>query len=167
MSTDLKYPTRVGPAELPSEAVIFGGSPAMREIRKRIDSVLSSDIPVLIQGETGTGKEIIARYLHAHSTRREAPFVKLNCAAMPANLLESELFGSEKGFHGRMSDDRPGLIELADGGTLFLNEIGELSSDLQGKLLRLLQRRIVYQKRWRRNAYGARSRCVLNQQSLA
>jgi len=109
----------------------------MREIHSRIDSVLSVDLPVLIQGESGTGKELIARFLHARSSRRDAPFVKLNCSAIPANLLESELFGSLKG----ASEDRPGLIEIADGGTLFLNEIGDMNLDLQGKLLRLLRDR--------------------------
>jgi two-component system response regulator AtoC len=137
MSTSLDRSFRVDQAELPGQTVIFGGTPTMREIRSRIDSVLSVDLPVLIQGESGTGKELIARFLHARSSRRDAPFVKLNCSAIPANLLESELFGSFKG----TSEDRPGLIEIADGGTLFLNEIGEMSLDLQGKLLRLLRDR--------------------------
>jgi len=109
----------------------------MREIRSRIDSVLSVDLPVLIQGESGTGKELIARFLHARSSRQDAPFVKLNCSAIPADLLENELFGSFLG----SSEDRPGLIEIADGGTLFLNEIGDMSLDLQGKLLHLLRDR--------------------------
>ena len=113
----------------------------MREIRNRIDSVLSVDLPVLIQGESGTGKELIARFLHARSSRRDAPFVKLNCSAIPANLLESELFGSEKGSFKGTSEDRPGLIQIAEGGTLFLNEIGDMNLDLQGKLLRLLRDR--------------------------
>jgi transcriptional regulator with PAS, ATPase and Fis domain len=139
MSTDLKQGFRIDPAELPDEAVIFGSTLAMREIRGKIDSVLSSDLPLLIQGESGTGKEVIARYLHTRSSRRDAPFVKLNCAAIPANLLERELFGSEKGSFAGASEDRPGLVEIADGGTLFLNEIGELSLKLQGKLLRFLR----------------------------
>lgn len=137
MYTSLDRSFRVDPAELPGPTVIFGGTPAMREIRSRIDSVLSVDLPVLIQGESGTGKELIARFLHARSSRREAPFVKLNCSAITANLLENELFGSLKG----ASEDRPGLIEIAGGGTLFLNEIGDMSLDLQGKLLRLLRDR--------------------------
>jgi two-component system response regulator AtoC len=141
MSTSLDRSFRVDPAELPGQAVIFGSTPAMREIRSRIDSVLSVDLPVLIQGESGTGKELIARFLHARSSRRDAPFVKLNCSAIPANLLESELFGSEKGSFKGVSEDRPGLIEIADGGTLFLNEIGDMSLDLQGKLHRLLRDR--------------------------
>ncbi|MGB8030199.1 MAG: sigma 54-interacting transcriptional regulator [Terracidiphilus sp.] len=130
---------RIDPAELPGEAVIFGSAPSMREIRSKIDSILSSDLPVLIQGESGTGKEVIARFLHTRSNRREAPFVKLNCAAIPTSLLESELFGCEKGCSAGVSEDRPGLVEIADGGTLFLNEIGDSSLELQGKLLRLLR----------------------------
>jgi two-component system, NtrC family, response regulator AtoC len=139
MSTSLDRSFRVDPAELPGQTVIFGGTPTMREIRSRIDSVLSVDLPVLIQGESGTGKELIARFLHARSSRRDAPFVKLNCSAIPANLLESELFGSEKGSFKGASEDRPGLIEIAEGGTLFLNEIGDMNLDLQDKLLRLLR----------------------------
>jgi two-component system, NtrC family, response regulator AtoC len=139
MLTELKQSFRIDPAELPGEAVIFGGTPGMREIRSKIDSILSSDLPVLIQGESGTGKEVVARFLHTRSSRREAPFVKLNCAATPANLLESELFGFEKGSFVGASENRPGLVEIADGGTLFLNEIGDISLELQGKLLRLLR----------------------------
>jgi two-component system response regulator AtoC len=139
MSTDLKQSFQIDPADLPGEAVIFGCTAAMREIRNRIDCVLTSDFPVLIQGESGTGKEVIARFLHTRSNRRDAPFVKLNCAAIPANLLESELFGYEKGSFTGAAEARTGLVEIADGGTLFLDEIGELSWELQGKVLRLLQ----------------------------
>jgi len=127
MPTDLNQSFRIDPAELPSEAVIFGGTPAMRELRDKINSVLLSDLPVLIQGESGTGKEVVARFLHTRSSRREAPFIKLNCAAMSANLLERELFGFEKGTLAEAGEDRPGLVEIADGGTLFLNDIGEMS----------------------------------------
>ena len=141
MSTDLNQSFLIDPADLPAEAIIFGSTPAMREIRSKIDCVLSSDLPVLIQGESGTGKEVIARFLHTRSNRRDAPFVKLNCAAIPANLLESELFGAEKGAYTGAREDRPGLVEVADNGTLFLDEIGDMSWDLQGKLLRLLQDR--------------------------
>ena len=139
MSADLSQSFRIDPADLPGEAVIFGSTPAMREIRSKIDCVLSSDLPVLIQGESGTGKEVVARFLHTRSNRRDAPFVKLNCAAIPASLLESELFGFEKGSFTGANGDRPGLVEIADAGTLFLNEIGEMSWELQGKLLGLLQ----------------------------
>ena len=139
MPTDLSQSFRVDSAELPDEAVIFGSTLTMRELRAKIDSALSSDLPVLIQGESGTGKEVIARFLHVRSSRREAPFVKLNCAAIPANLFERELFGCEKGSFAGASEDRPGLVEIADGGTLFLNEIGEMSLELQDKLLCLLR----------------------------
>jgi two-component system, NtrC family, response regulator AtoC len=130
---------RIDPADLPDESVIFGRSVVMSEIRNRIERVLGSDLPVLIQGESGTGKEVIARFLHSRSDRREAPFVKLNCAAVPAGLLESELFGYQKGSFTGANEDRPGLIEIASGGALFLDEIGELHHDLQAKLLHLLQ----------------------------
>jgi two-component system, NtrC family, response regulator AtoC len=139
MTADLSQNFRIDPAELPDESVIFGQTAAMREIKNRIDRVLSSDLPVLVQGESGTGKELIARFLHFRSNRRRAPFVKLNCAAVPASLLESELFGYQKGSFTGAREDRPGLIEIADGGTLFLDEIDELHRDLQGKLLSLLQ----------------------------
>jgi len=139
MYTSLDRAFRIDPAELPGETVIFGSTPAMREVRNKVDCVLSSGLPVLIQGESGTGKEVIARFLHMRSRGHDAPFVKLNCAAIPANLLESELFGFERGSFKGASEDRPGLVEIADGGTLFLNEIGEMNLDLQGKLLRLLQ----------------------------
>jgi two-component system, NtrC family, response regulator AtoC len=139
MPSNLDETFRIDPADLPGEAVIFGCTPAMREIWSKINHVLSSDLPVLIQGESGTGKEVIARYLHTRSSRREAPFVKLNCAAIPANLLQSELFGCDKGSYAGTSNDRPGLVEIADGGTLFLDEIGDMSWGLQGKLIRLLQ----------------------------
>jgi len=139
MSADLKQSYRIDPAELPGEAVIFGSTAAMREIRNTIDCVLSSDLPVLIQGESGTGKEVIARFLHSRSNRRDAPFVRLNCAAIPASLLESELLGRENGTFPSANDGRQGLVEVADGGTLFLDEIGDLPWGLQGSLLQLLQ----------------------------
>ncbi len=139
MPTDLSPSFRIDPSELPEDTVIFGGTPAMREIRSKIDCILSSDLPVLIQGESGTGKEVVARFLHTRSNRCDAPFVKLNCAAIPANLLESELFGYEKGSFTGAMEARTGLVEIADDGTLFLDEIGDMSWELQGKILRLLQ----------------------------
>jgi two-component system, NtrC family, response regulator AtoC len=139
MPEDLTHSFRMDSAELPDESVIFGRTSAMGEIRNRIHRVLGSHHPVLIQGESGTGKEVIARFLHSRSDRREAPFVKLNCAAVPASLLESELFGYQKGSFTGAKEDRPGLIEIAAGGTLFLDEIGELHRDLQAKLLHLLE----------------------------
>jgi two-component system, NtrC family, response regulator AtoC len=139
MSTPLNQSYRVDQADLPGEPVIFGSTPAMREIRSKIDCVLSSDLPVLIRGESGTGKEIIARFLHSRSNRHNGPFVKLSCAAIPASLLESELFGCERGPRNGVGEDRLGLIEIADGGTLFLDGIADMNWELQGKLLRVLQ----------------------------
>jgi two-component system response regulator AtoC len=139
MAEQLTHSFRIDPADLPDESVIFGRTVVMGEIRNRIHRVLGTDLPVLIQGETGTGKEVVARFLHSGSDRREAPFVKLNCAAVPASLLESELFGYQKGSFTGAKEDRPGLIEIAEGGTLFLDEIAELHRDLQAKLLHLLQ----------------------------
>ena len=167
MPTDLNQRFRVDPAELPDEAVIFGSTPAMRELRGKIDSVLSSDLPVLIQGESGTGKEVIARFLHTRSSRREAPFVKLNCAAIPANLLERELFGFEKSSFAGAREDRPGLVEIADGGTLFLNEIGEMSLEQQDKLLCLLRDGTYTRLGSQREANGARASCLRHQRPLA
>jgi len=139
MAADFNQSFRIDPADLPDEPVIFGSTLAMGEVRERIRCVLSSDLPILIQGESGTGKEVIARYIHTRSSRSKAPFVKLNCAAVPPSLLESELFGYQKGAFTGAKEDRAGLVEIADGGTLFLDEIGELHRDLQGKLLHLLQ----------------------------
>ena len=136
---DLTQDFRIDPADLPDESVIFGCTVGMSQIRERILRALSSDLPLLIQGESGTGKEVIARYVHSRSDRCKAPFVRLNCAAIPPGLLESELFGYQKGAFTGAKADRPGLVEIADGGTLFLDEIGELHRDLQGKLLHLLQ----------------------------
>ncbi len=141
MAIDTIQSFRIDPQDLPSEAVIFGCTSAMHDIRSKIDCVLSSELPVLIQGESGTGKEVVARFLHTRSDRHDAPFVKLNCAAIPANLLDGELFGYEKGASGGASEARAGLVEIADGGTLFLDEIGDMSRELQTKLLGLLERR--------------------------
>jgi two-component system, NtrC family, response regulator AtoC len=139
MTPDLAQNFNIDAADLPDESVIFGSTAAMSEIRERIHCILSSDLPVLIQGDSGTGKEVIARYIHTRSSRSRAPFVKLNCASVPPGLLESELFGYQKGAFTGAREDRPGLVEIANGGTLFLDEIGELHRDLQGKLLHLLQ----------------------------
>jgi formate hydrogenlyase transcriptional activator len=118
---------------------IVGDSPALRRVLDQVVTVAPSDATVLILGETGTGKELIARALHRLSGRRDGPFIKVNCAAIPTGLLESELFGHEKGaFTGAISQ-KIGRMELAHGGTLFLDEIGEISLELQPKLLRVLQ----------------------------
>jgi DNA-binding NtrC family response regulator len=118
---------------------LLGVSPAMQEVYRLIEMAAASTAPVLILGETGTGKELVARTIHQLSPRARGPFVPVNCSAIPETLLESELFGHEKGaFTGAMAR-RPGYFELADGGTIFLDEIAEMSSNLQAKYLRVLQ----------------------------
>ena len=120
---------------------MVGNSPPMRAIRNLMHQVAETDASVLILGQSGTGKEVVARSLHYHSARRHGPFVPVNCGAIPADLLESELFGHEKGaFTGAISA-RAGRFELAEGGTLFLDEIGDMSLTMQVKLLRVLQER--------------------------
>jgi two-component system response regulator AtoC len=114
-------------------------SPAMRRTREVIDQISDTDVTVLIQGESGSGKEIVARAVHRYSTRSDGPFVKVNCAALPPDLLESELFGYEKGAFTGAVGRKPGKFEVADSGTMFLDEIGEMSPPLQAKLLQVLQ----------------------------
>jgi formate hydrogenlyase transcriptional activator len=118
---------------------IVGSSPALRTVLDEVRIVAPTGSTVLIGGETGTGKELIAHAIHMHSERRHRPFVKVNCAAIPAELLESELFGHEKGSFTGAVAQRIGRFEAADGGTLFLDEIGEMPLQLQTKLLRVLQ----------------------------
>ena len=118
---------------------LIGDSPAMRAVKKLIRQIAATDVNVLIQGESGTGKEIVADALHLLSERRNKPLLKISCAAIPETLLESELFGYERGaFTGALAS-KPGKFELADGGTLLLDEIAEMSPQLQAKLLRVLQ----------------------------
>lgn len=133
-------------AKIPQEETdwgIIGQSPAMRSVRGSIRKAADSAVSVLITGETGTGKELVASAIHAVSPRREQPFVKINCAAMPAELLESELFGYRKGAFSGASRDHAGILRSADKGTLLLDEIGDMPLDLQAKLLRFLQEREV------------------------
>lgn len=130
----------LGQSSLSMDALI-GDSPAMREVYKNIGRVTNSKITVLIQGESGTGKELVARAIHYNSERRNGPFVKINCAAIPENLIESELFGHEKGAFTGANFKKPGKFELAHNGTIFLDEVGELSLPTQAKLLRVLQER--------------------------
>ncbi len=118
---------------------MVGASGPMQEIFNRVRKVSSADVPVLVTGESGTGKELIARAIHAGSLRQNGPFIPINCGAIPENLLESELFGHEKGAFTGAHIQRSGKIELASGGTLFLDEIAELPLQLQVKLLRFLQ----------------------------
>jgi len=123
---------------------ILGESPALLAALDRAARVIPrATVTVLVTGETGTGKELLARAIHYNGPRREAPFVDVNCAAIPENLLESELFGHEKGAFTGASGAKPGLMELAHGGTLFLDEIGHLALPLQGKILRALEERML------------------------
>jgi DNA-binding NtrC family response regulator len=124
--------------------MLFAESPALREICRMVERVADSPATVLITGESGTGKEIVARTLHARSGRRSGPFVKINCAAIPEGLFESELFGYEKGAFTGAAARKPGRFELAHEGTLFLDEIGEMPLSTQPKLLRALQEGVFY-----------------------
>lgn len=123
---------------------IVGAHPLMKEIYSKIDQVASRDTTVLITGESGTGKELIAKEIHKRSSRKSGPFVAINCAAIPESLIESELFGHEKGSFTHAVDKRVGYFELANKGTLFLDEIGELSLNVQVKILRFLQEHEFY-----------------------
>src|SRR5438309_4232929 len=125
--------------EIPPDQVVFGRTETMRALRERLDKVASANVPVLIQGESGTGKDIIARMIHGLSPWKSGPFVKINCPAIPGTLLESELFGYEKGAFTGAYGSKPGRVEQAHRGTLFLDEISELDLALQSKLLQLLQ----------------------------
>jgi formate hydrogenlyase transcriptional activator len=120
---------------------VIGNSPALQAVLKQVERVAPTDSTVLIQGETGTGKELIAQVIHNTGSRRGGPLVKLNCAAIPLNLLESELFGHERGAFTGAITRKIGRFELADKGTLFLDEVGDIPLALQPKLLRLLQER--------------------------
>jgi len=128
---------------MPAPAVItkafFGSNPRMKEIQSRLAQIARADAPVLIQGETGSGKEILARELHAQSLRAGKPLRKLNCAALPPELVESELFGYERGAFTGAFQRKAGLFETADGGTILLDEIGDMELRLQAKLLQVLQ----------------------------
>lgn len=121
----------------------IGSAAAMQEIRELVDTVAQSRSTVLITGESGTGKELIARSIHFLSNRRNGPFIKVNCAALPEGLIESELFGHEKGAFTGAVKDKAGKFELASGGTLLLDEIGEMATGVQAKLLRVLQEREI------------------------
>jgi two-component system response regulator AtoC len=125
--------------EMPPEAIVFGRSEAMQAVRDRLLKLAGANVPVLIQGESGTGKDIVARMIHANSPWRTGPWVKVNCPAIPGTLLESELFGYEKGAFTGAYGMKPGRVEMAHRGTLFLDEISELDMGLQSKLLQLLQ----------------------------
>ena len=125
--------------EVPPDQIIFGHSEAMQAVRSRLGKVAAANVPVLITGESGTGKDIIARLIHGLSPWKTGPYVKVNCPAIPGTLLESELFGYERGAFTGAVGSKPGRVELAHRGTLFLDEISELDPSLQSKLLQLLQ----------------------------
>jgi two-component system response regulator HydG len=125
--------------ELPGRFGMISTAPSMQRVFDLIERVAPSDVPVLILGETGTGKELVAHALHARSRRSKKAFLAENCAAVPAGLLESELFGHKKGSFTHAIADRPGHFAVADGGTLFLDEIGDMPLEMQSKLLRVLE----------------------------
>ena len=125
--------------EVPPDNIIFGHSEVMQAVRSRLGKVAAANVPVLITGESGTGKDIIARLIHGLSPWKLGPYVKVNCPAIPGTLLESELFGYERGAFTGAVGSKPGRVELAHRGTLFLDEISELDPSLQSKLLQLLQ----------------------------
>jgi len=124
---------------LPPEEIIFGRTGSMISIRQKVQKVLGTDVPILIQGENGTGKGLLAQYIHSRSAMCSGAFVKVNCAAIPGALLESELFGYEKGSFTDAHTSKPGYVEMANRGTLFLDEIADLDLKLQAKVLQLLQ----------------------------
>jgi sigma-54 dependent transcriptional regulator, flagellar regulatory protein len=132
-------PVTIDGQNLNSTNSIVGKSEKIQRIFKIIDKVADSDATILINGETGTGKGLLSRSIHEKSYRRNNPFIKINCGAIPDHLLESELFGHEKGAFTGAIHSKPGKFELADGGTIFLDEIGDMSYDLQVKVLRILE----------------------------
>jgi two-component system response regulator AtoC len=130
----------IEPVDLsPPDEVLFGCSSAMQDVRKWATRICGANVPVLLNGSGGTGKEVLARWIHKHSPWSNGQFVKVNCAAIPGSLLESELFGYEKGAFTGAYASKPGRVELAHHGTLFLDEIADLPFDLQSKLLQFLQ----------------------------
>ena len=124
---------------MPPDIVVFGRTASMLAVQQRLEKVAAANVPILIQGESGTGKEIIAKLIHQLSPWGDGPFVKVNCPAIPGTLIESELFGYERGAFTGAYGAKPGRVEMASRGTLFLDEIGEMDMDLQAKLLQVLQ----------------------------
>jgi two-component system response regulator AtoC len=136
-SDKLVVPEQV-PGPIPEE-IVFGSSEVMQAIRRKVGKLAQTVVPVLIQGESGSGKEILARYIHLNSPYREGPFIKVSCAAIPSDLTESELFGYSKGAFTGANDAKPGRVEMAHLGSLYLDEIAELDPTRQAKLLQVLQ----------------------------
>jgi two-component system response regulator AtoC len=128
-----------GASHIPPDEIIFGCSPAMSAVHKRLERICNTNVPVLMCGDAGTGKETVARWMHCRSPYKSGQFVKVNCAAIPGSLLESELFGYEKGAFTGAHASKPGRVEFADHGTLFLDEIADLDMALQSKLLHFVQ----------------------------
>jgi two-component system response regulator AtoC len=128
-----------GSSHVPPDEIVFGRSSVMAVVQKRVEKICHTNVPVLLCGDAGTGKEMVARWMHCRSPYKEGQFVKVNCAAIPGSLLESELFGYEKGAFTGAHAAKPGRVELADKGTLFLDEIADLDMGLQSKLLHFVQ----------------------------
>jgi len=139
LATAQRVPLMLRIDDLPREEVIFGRSAIMQEFRQKIQKFAATNVPLLIQGQSGTGKGVLARYIHSRSAVAAGPFVNVNCAAIPGALLESELFGYEKGSFTGAYVSKPGRVEMAHTGTLFLDGIDEIDLALQAKLLQLLQ----------------------------
>ena len=137
----VKQAVETAPVVRPADREIIGDSPALHDVWRQLDTFAHTDITVLLLGESGTGKELFARAVHARSKRKDGPFIELDCASIAASLIESELFGHEKGAFTDAREARAGKFELASGGTLFLDEIGNLSLEVQAKLLRVVQER--------------------------
>ncbi|MDW8245979.1 MAG: sigma 54-interacting transcriptional regulator [Sandaracinaceae bacterium] len=147
-ATEIQFTTvdeqvRILPSDRDHFGELIGKNRKMREIYAILEKIAPTDATVVIEGETGTGKDVVARSIHAHSRRREGPFMVFDCGAVPENLIESELFGHEKGSFTGAHTTRQGVFELAHGGTVFLDELGELRLDLQPKLLRVLEQREI------------------------
>jgi two-component system response regulator AtoC len=128
-----------GSSYVPPDEIVFGRSSVMAAVHKRVEKICHTNVPVLLCGDAGTGKEIVARWMHCRSPYKAGQFVKVNCAAIPGSLLESELFGYEKGAFTGAHTEKPGRVELAEKGTLFLDEIADLDMGLQSKLLHFVQ----------------------------
>lgn len=140
---NLEHENRVLAKARPAMGRIIGNSEAIQAVMRKAEKIASTDISTLLQGESGTGKEVFARSIHEHSPRKDKPFVAINCASIPETLLESELFGYERGAFTGANKTTLGKIETAQGGTLFLDEIGDMPIGLQAKMLRFLQERVI------------------------